>query len=466
MTAARFRQPLRALCAILWVLAGFLSADTIPPQPQNPGEHSSVACKDGSVRDDELARAIADNLPRDADGNPQVKDVKVFVQSCYGGGILDDIGRLLSPPNVPSPGVRWVGGSAASADEYSWGPDNKWITDNGSGMGDYWSNTLIGEISGNVQEDVDAAGAQDPAGMFGAVNIEHGVMEHPQTASGNGGDGVSWGIGDATTEHSVVAFSGSDEPRHANDVQNFAQTCQNMWGGRANVNSVTGGTRQQLLDMVANAARYCHSDKQLVVYISGHGDTEFDPTELPIIMGGPGGQPIIWDPPPIGWWRNWSGVLPLHTGWLAGLAMMDYQGLEPDPRLRILIGAPDPLYGPEWELLLNGSPILLPPLVEPGLEYLLPVDWHAIREGDNLLTLSFVMTGQSLDQPPGQSLTFLKLELLSGPITEATAAEIIPEPLTLLSLAGGLAVLGGYARRRRASGPGARQGTRSHSLVQ
>ena len=67
-----------------------------------------------------------------------------------------------------------------------------------------------------------------------------------------------------------------------------------------------------------------------------------------------------------------------------------------------------------------------------------------IQEGDNRLTLTALGAGQPL--------SFSELELLSGPVAMASArVDVIPEPLTLLSLSAALGALAGYARRRRAA---------------
>ncbi len=431
--------------ALVLVFSLPLSAGDKPPAPQGPGEHSTVACSGGSsVRDDEIAETIRDNLPEDAGGNPQVKDVKVFFQCCYGGGILDDIHRVLSYPETPPGGIPWVGGSAADPNEYSWGPNNAycdWAAGQGNHPGGYWTDTLLPGMSdgGNVAADADSAAANDPAAPGGTVSTQYGISEHPQSASGHGGSNVGWGVGDSSTSHQVVAFSGSGETRHTNNVNNFSSTCNSTWGSQATVQSNTNGTRQQLLDMLKAAAQNCNSSTQLVVYISGHGDTDFDIGEWwRAVMGGQPDDPIMWDPIP--GWVNWDGLFPLHAGWPGGLAMIAEQGLMPDPKLWLNVGTP--LFGGEWELLLNGCPIPLPPEVLAGEDTPLPVDWPCILAGDNLLELLWLGQGQA------PSLEFSRLELGSGRITEGSTNPI-PEPASMLGLLAGAAGLAAYIRRRR-----------------
>lgn len=65
------------------------------------------------MRDDELAMKLRDVLIDTSGPEPvsRVKDAKIFVQSCHGGGMLDDIEKALSGV------VSWVGGSASRSDE-------------------------------------------------------------------------------------------------------------------------------------------------------------------------------------------------------------------------------------------------------------------------------------------------------------------------------------------------------------
>jgi len=340
-------------CMVISVgLALPVQAGDNPPDPEDVGDHSTVACANGEhVRDDEIAETIRENLPEDDDGI-HCKDVKIFVQCCHGGGLLDDIHRVLSPPNTPPGGVPWVGGSAANPQEYSWGPNDAWCDANPP-TGDYWTDTLTPNMGGGtVQGSCDAAAAGDPAAAGGSANTQYGIEEHPMSNSGNGGSNVTWGEGDPNTDHEVVVFSGDTETRHQNDCDNFESACNNMWGANANVNKNTGGTKAQFLAALAAAAANCDDNTQLVVYISGHGDRDLDVVEfLNDLFGNPEDDPVTVDP-----LVGQTFDAPLGPEWTEGFTISAAQGETPEPYLTLTTG--DVLDSSLWELTFNG--ILLP----------------------------------------------------------------------------------------------------------
>ncbi|NJL31490.1 MAG: hypothetical protein HC898_07600 [Phycisphaerales bacterium] len=103
-------------------------------QPAN--KHSTiVANSGGDVTDSDFA-AIMKDLLIDSNGNSTVKDAKFFFQTCFGGGMLDDLNVALGDK------VKWVGGSASRYDEVSWG-----FTNEVAGAGDYWTLGLVPELA-------------------------------------------------------------------------------------------------------------------------------------------------------------------------------------------------------------------------------------------------------------------------------------------------------------------------------
>lgn len=102
-------------------------------QPSN--KHSTIVSNSGGdVKDSDFA-AIMKDLLIDSNGNSTVKDAKFFFQTCFGGGMLDDLDTVLGAT------VKWVGGSASRYDEVSWGHK-----DAVAGGGDFWTLDLIPEI--------------------------------------------------------------------------------------------------------------------------------------------------------------------------------------------------------------------------------------------------------------------------------------------------------------------------------
>jgi len=412
-----------------------LLADT-PPTEQGPGEHSTISTSDGNIRDDELAEWIGEQIPKDGNGVPQVHDVKIFLNSCYGGGILDDIGRVLGPMGVP-----WVGGSASSADESAWGPTDEAV--DGGDAGSYWTDSLVdaiedGGLNDKVSDDIKDANDNDPKNPDNSTNDN---VEHPQYASGNGGDDIKWGDAD---KHEVIIFGGKNNAdRHDNNMDNTEDAFDDLFSGDPhNIQSSDdeGDSTQDLKDMITAAAANLDPDTQLVIYIDDHGDTEFDWWEWVTEKA----KELILDPV-----TGWVETASLHDGWEPGLLEMDAQAVN-DPLPWLTIGV-DPLsqralLPQDWQLQLNGVPIPLTGPILPGQSLQLAVDWTSIQNGPN--TLEFFPTSPG----GGPPVTLSGLELGSGPISESEDDSpltdgVIPEPATMVLLAMG--GVGALLRRRK-----------------
>jgi hypothetical protein len=370
-----------------------MGADTPAPQ-QGPGEHSTIVTSDGSIRDDELADYIAQQVAANPNGP---KDVKVFLNTCYGGGLLDDLERVFGPGGAAA-GTPWVAGSAAGADECAWCPTDESVGN--SGAGGWWTDALLPgmTVGGNVAGGINNANANDAAGANGA-GWEHGVM-----ASGNGGDGITW-----SPKSQVVTFAGKpDYQADDNDVDNVNDAMLGVNGGdpSSDIRTSATGSRStnDLKQMIANAAAACDSETQLVLYFSDHGDTHFDFDEWFAAMFG-GGFMLV-DPLAGGLTLPFS----LHPGWLQGLMNMDMvpdQTANPFVELTPL----DSIFDNEWEILLNGQPLPLPFVVNPGETIELPVDWWTLLDGENVLEI--VPIGDPIMMDP---LEFEGAELSSGDI--------------------------------------------------
>ncbi len=371
----------------------------VPAPQQLPGEHSTLCTSDGSIRDDELADYIASKIPQDGDGVPQVHDVKIMFNSCYGGGFADDFERIFGPGGACE-GVPWVFGSASGADEPAegWGDGDN--TDNG--FGSCWSDALAGEdssptnptdgsirdgTSNNVQEDFEAAGDNDDSGP------DYDDNEHPVVANGNGGGNIQW---NSTTSHEAVVFGGSQtDQRHHNNVNNVEEALEGVWSdGSSNIQKIDGGTTQDLKDAIDDAGANLDSDTQLVLYFDDHGDTEFDLDEF-----------LKWMLP---YHIELESIeFDLHPGWEEGLTGMHNQGDNPSPFITLELV--EPIYGEEWSMLLNDVTIPLPAGNLTGtLE--LPVDWQSIYTGSNTLDI-FPINASG-------PMVLNNLELCSGPINE------------------------------------------------
>src|SRR5262245_38460661 len=92
-----------------------LAAEHYTPQPA--GKHSSLVGNDKKqLLDEEFARLIGGLLIKD--GQKNAKDAKFLFQQCYGGGMLDDLDRMIGDK------LPWIGGAAARHDQVSYGTIN------------------------------------------------------------------------------------------------------------------------------------------------------------------------------------------------------------------------------------------------------------------------------------------------------------------------------------------------------
>jgi len=386
------------------------SADQAVPD-QDPGDHSSLCTSDGSIRDDELADYVCSNIPKDKDGKPKVKDVKIMANSCYGGGLLDDFQRIFGPGGACA-GVPWVAGSASSADEPSYGPSDAVVdlpAHKGKNLGDDWSQALAGSktikgatgairdnTSDNVKSDLERARDNDDSGprILG--------LENPVIGTGNGGDKINWTSPDNKTKHAAVVFGGKQtNKRHHNNIKNVTDALKGVWKNETKViTPIDGGTKEELKLAIKAACSILDENTQLVLYFNDHGNCEFDFDE----------------------WYDWycpyrvdvenplDVNFPLHEGWVEGLTAMAIQPTdEPMPTLDLTLV--DPIDSNDWSIWLNETEIPWPESgIIPAGDYQLPVDYTAIRTGENHLSISTTN--------PTAVMILNGLQLHSGPINE------------------------------------------------
>jgi hypothetical protein len=374
---------------------------------QLTGEHSTLTTyKTNKIRDDELAEYVCDQIPKDAHGVPQVKDVKIMFNSCYGGGMLDDFQRVFGPGGACE-GVPWVGASASRADQTAWGPADWWVNQHSDeNPGSYWTNALAPAIraGGNVMESFETARDND---VRGPNSDRH--KEDPVIASGNSGANIQWNA--PNTKHRAVVFGGKNNRlRHDNNIENVGEALEEVWKDADGYSIWYGwgdkdtGTTNYLTETIKSACAGLDKDTELVLYFNDHGDTDFDVDEfMEWLMPYTIAEPVSMD-------------FDLHPGWVQGLGAMDAQpGDEPLPTLNLV--TVEPIVCDEWSIELNGYEVpisLCPGGMSDTLQ--LPVDWTSIQSGTNRLEISPVVT-------PSSPMILENLELSSGPINEIERGE-------------------------------------------
>ena len=402
-----------AICWLLFVSAiTFASVDVNDKEStfslQLPGEHSTLTTHDGSIRDDELAKYIGEQIPKNEKGEPQVKDVKIFFNSCFGGGMLDDFQKIFGKGGTCE-GVPWIFGSASKEDETAKGWSDSTVKNHpDKNLGSCWTDALAGKqcsptdaskgaildrTSDNVKDDLEWAKEHDDSGP------KHDNHEHPVIAYGNGGDKIKW---NGAKKHRAVVFGGDNtDLRHDNNIENVGNALTKIWSDAEYTiyygwGDETTGTKKYLKKIIKEVCSELDKDTELVLYFDDHGDTEFDFDEF-----------MEWLLPH-SFVNDTSITFNLHSGWVNGFTAMQNQMDEISPYLHInLTGY---IIGEEWNIYLNDAIIMLPEGKVDG-ELKLSIDWRTIREGENILTISPV--GE-----PTMPMTINNLELCSGPINE------------------------------------------------
>ena len=396
-----------------------------PTQPL--GDHSSVSTNDGSIRDDELLDFICEQIN---DNGGKVKDVKLMANSCYGGGLLDDMERVFGPGGACE-GVPWVGGTASEPDKVAWGWKDDTVDDfPDEDLGSTWTDGLAGNshlnkktkkgvirdgsTSNNVLQDLQTAGQNDALGPNGSKK------EVPQVASGNGGHAVQWNTEDA--KHEAVVFGGNQtDKRHSNNVENVETALKNTWKDKPhNIQTLDGGSEQDLKDAITAAAERLDANTEFVLYIDDHGDTHFDFGEF---FEGIIDEPILDD-------QAW--VFDLPDGWFDGMFGNAYAipSEIPIPTLDLHVELCDGCE--DWVYSLNGRELTFPPVDSlPGEPFIsrLRFDYTDLRPGSlesNIVEIRPpTITVPQAVGVPGEVLVLSRMELNSGPINELTADQVL-----------------------------------------
>lgn len=418
------------LLTVLSLQTSIIHADDIPAPKQKKGSHSDVATSDGKIRDDVLIEYICEQIKANGKG---VKDIKLMVQSCYGGGLLDDMERVFGPEGA-CPGVPWVAASASAADETATGFEDETVKDyeEEAFIGSPWTDALAGDsplnldpemkngplregAKGLVLESFETAAANDWAGPNNPEQKHQ--TETPQWATGNGGDEITW-----TSEngkHEAIVFAGKKTNiRHNNNIVNIREGLKKTWGDSGNIKDFIGGTKKQLLDAIKDAASRLDDNTQLVIYIDDHGtaSTDLDETKGNINFT-PIEDPVSWSfDVPDGWFYGMFG------NYFAGTPQM------PTPSLDLHISECDGCSF--WDYVINDVPLDFPGIDGSDLANI-PIPFYALRPGINMLEIVPRPSGSpqstGINHPKNHlgSLVVSQMEVTTGPINEISAFPLL-----------------------------------------
>ncbi|MEJ8568646.1 hypothetical protein [Elongatibacter sediminis] len=415
------------LCALLTVFSwpAIALADDVAAPTQKVGNHSTIATTTGPIRDDELVEFICDLI---FVNGGKVKDVKLMVNSCYGGGLLDDMERAFSSA-VGCEDIPWVGATASGPEETARGwsdklvnkfPDEKlgssW-TDGLAGLSTLNKNSANGVIrngssGNNVLQDLQATGQNDATGPNGLK------LETPHVASGNGGDKIQWNMEGA--KHEAVVFGGlQTNPRHNNNIANMKTALENTWGSAPHtIQAIDGGSKQDLFDALQAAIERLDENTQLVLYIDDHGGSSFDMDEA----FGTIANHLFQDPE--------SFTVEVPDGWFEGLFGNYFSPTPemPTPSLDLHLTECDGCSN--WNFMLNGWSLPFPGGDTTGLVQL-PIPFTWLAPGSNLLEIVPQDAPSSTQASGGKPQTHLgsmrvsRMEVSTGPINELEADQIL-----------------------------------------
>lgn len=355
----------------------------IKPPNEPAGNHATVATEDGNIRDDELIDHICSEINT---FDVKVKDIKLLANSCFGGGLLDDMERAFGPGGACE-GIPWIAGSASEATKSAYGWADSAVTANtpNFNLGSHWTNALAekgaanvggvkgvirdGSNSNNVMTDLKKARDRDFRGPMGARKLEI-----PQIASGNGGHEIMWHMENG--KHEAVVFGGDQTNlRHSNNIENMDRALKKTWpAGTRTIQAIDGGTTKELKDAISAAIQRLDENTQLLVYIDDHGGAEIDLKEAgaaiaDVLIEDPV-ETDVWISP--FWLENWFGMYfavpsefptPGIDMWINSCDMCEY-----------------------WRYELGGEQFPFPMSGPPDYRRI-PLDFYRVRPGNNTMSI-------------------------------------------------------------------------------
>jgi hypothetical protein len=212
--------------AFLLVLAAALPAAAAEDQffkLQFAKKNSSLFTSD---RDYVLDRNFADwtsGILTKPNGDTNVRAAIFLFNSCYGGGMLDDLSDR-------GTGRRWVGGSASLHSEKAWG-----ALDAAANPLPFWTQALLPEMPKDQVfiRSINAARANDSRGINGNKS------EEGQSVFANGGDTIKLVDAGATQRHAILWAGYPDATRHFNAIRDMRAALIAAWGPLGDNTSIT-----------------------------------------------------------------------------------------------------------------------------------------------------------------------------------------------------------------------------------
>ena len=331
----------------------------------------------------------------------EIHDAKFFFQECFGGGMLPPLQSAFDD------NIKWIGGSASTADEPSWGPADP------TSKPDFWTAALAPELAKPNQQlgtTLTNASNNDVFGPMGAMR------ETPQTAGSTDGNTIK--MSDGTSHHAIIWTGAKDADRHDNDVTAITNALNTAWAG-----SPAGSTSITMVSTTAQleaAMQFLsdngdlNPDEEFLFYATDHGDQQ---------------TTIIPDNPTIGGGTMDHETLTLDPTVIAAIRNSDPAHTPPQPTLEIDYSGLtvfDPIFF-DGHLLGQLDPSLTDMIFNLDIAWLLTV--NDILIDNSLNPSSFIVSAKIFD-------------------TGSVNNSVVPEPGSLALLGVALASLFVLNRRR------------------
>jgi hypothetical protein len=252
--------------------------------------HSSIMAQEVSIPSTDFAGHLCTALAEH--GMHNIWDVVLLMQTPFGGGFVDAMQTVFGNNIECSEWIPWLAASASDTVEPSRGWSDMEVDMNTVHMlGSTWTQAIAGPAgptggapgvifngseTQDVLQDLLTAREIDIAGPSGKNK------ENPRVAIGGESGEVRWS--DPGIKHEALLINaGGHDLRNVNDLLNMRTALDRLWqGGEYNITSFNtfDPVTEDVLDAITLAVQRLDANTQLLIYVTGHGDSTADLSSL------------------------------------------------------------------------------------------------------------------------------------------------------------------------------------------
>lgn len=260
----------------------------------NGQKQSALSSNSGApIKSSDFAKLMNDLLSKDGQSN--VLDAKFIFQQCYGGGFLDELDKAFA-----ATGIKWVGGTATSSDNFAYGQDSPDEVKGKSNLTpeeqamisdkvplDYWTKALLPELAKdqtvldaiNKAKDADKLGTGNGADpklleILRKVIGKNAQPESGQSKTGNGGENITLKNASAESHYAIVWDGIVTRTRHSNDARSIIDTLKQTWGDPKNnpkVKIFEVYNKNDLTKAITEIQKTIGVNEEFLFYATDHG---------------------------------------------------------------------------------------------------------------------------------------------------------------------------------------------------